>query len=47
MSIGFLAELVASRQARDEDAFSVVERTPEPSPFPSQSVAIDDPSSRH
>ena len=36
MTIGFLAELLTSYSARDEDAYSVVERTPEFVPRPAE-----------
>ena len=32
MSIGFLAELITAYQSRDEDSYSIAERTEEPPP---------------
>jgi glycosyltransferase involved in cell wall biosynthesis len=37
MTIGFLAELITAYQSREEDSYSIVERTPEPAARPADS----------
>ncbi len=37
MSMGFLAELITAYQSREEDTYSIVERTPEPAARPADS----------